>query len=452
MDSKEDFFKQTEVGLIPEEWRVSTLSGLVMRITKGTTPTTIGGKFVASGINFVKVESLNDDGTINKEKFMHIDEETNTLLSRSRLQTNDLLYSIAGTIGRVSIVTEDILPANTNQAVAIIRPNLEKISLQYLRYALINPELKKYLLSKVVHAVQANLSLTEIGNCPIPVPKPDEQQSIAKILSNLDSKIELNQRMNKTLEAVGEAVFRRWFVDFEFPDLEGKPYRSSGGKMVYNSALNKEIPAKWVAKEIGELAKINEHSINKDFKYSEIEYIDIDSVDQGIIRNPQILRLADAPSRAKRIVKNQDIIISTVRPNLKHFAFIQNAKPNTIVSTGFAVISPMKGNSKFLYYHITTDKYTNYLSAIADSHTSTYPSFNPDIIQKSLVAYPDENEQQMTTNLPSQLDLIMEGLFGKVENNSKQISTLSRLRDMLLPKLMSGKIRVPIPSANMETT
>ena len=98
------------------------------------------------------------------------------------------------------------------------------------------------------------------------------------------------------------------------------------------------------------------------------------------------------------------------------------------------------------------ENFTNYLSAIADSHTSTYPSFNPDIIQKSLVAYPDENEQQMTTNLPSQLDLIMEGLFGKVENNSKQISTLSRLRDMLLPKLMSGKIRVPIPSANMETT
>ena len=256
--------------------------------------------------------------------------------------------------------------------------------------------------------------------------------------------------MNRTLEAIGHAVFKRWFVNFEFPNEEGKPYKSSGGEMVYNSELDKEIPAKWVDKEIGELAKINERSINRDFKYSKIEYIDIDSVDQGIIKNRQILQLADAPSRAKRIVENNDTIISTVRPNLKHFALIQDAKPNTIVSTGFAVISPMKRNSKFLYYHLTTDKYTNYLSAIADAHTSTYPSFNPSIIQKSVVAYPDENGEKVMANLPLQFDLIMEDLFGKIENCNKQISTLSQLLDRLLSKLMSGRIRVPIQNAEAD--
>jgi len=277
-----------------------------------------------------------------------------------------------------------------------------------------------------------------------------EQQEIASILSSINLKIRINQQMNRTLEAIGHAVFKRWFVNFEFPNEEGKPYKSSGGEMVYNSELDKEIPAKWVDKEIGELAKINERSINRDFKYSKIEYIDIDSVDQGIIKNRQILQLADAPSRAKRIVENNDTIISTVRPNLKHFALIQDAKPNTIVSTGFAVISPMKRNSKFLYYHLTTDKYTNYLSAIADAHTSTYPSFNPSIIQKSVVAYPDENGEKVMANLPLQFDLIMEDLFGKIENCNKQISTLSQLLDRLLSKLMSGRIRVPIQNAEAD--
>jgi len=96
MVSEEGAFKQTEVGLIPEEWGILTLSELVTKITKGTTPTTIGGRFVDNGINFVKVESLNDDGTINKKKFMHIDEETNTLLSRSRLQKMTCCIQLLG--------------------------------------------------------------------------------------------------------------------------------------------------------------------------------------------------------------------------------------------------------------------------------------------------------------------------------------------------------------------
>jgi len=254
MSSEEGKFKHTEAGLIPEEWRISTLSELALKITKGTTPTTIGGRFTDNGINFVKVECLNDDGTISKEKFMYVDEETNELLSRSELQINDLLYSIAGTIGRVSIVTGDILPANTNQAVAIIRPNLGKINLYYLRYALVNPKLKNYLLSKVVHAVQANLSLTEIGNCPIPIPKPKEQQSIAKILSDLDAKIAVNVKMNRALEAVGQTVFKRWFVDFDFPNEEGKPYKSSGGEFA-TSELGM-IPKDWCVEKISDVLEL----------------------------------------------------------------------------------------------------------------------------------------------------------------------------------------------------
>jgi type I restriction enzyme S subunit len=327
--------------------------------------------------------------------------------------------------------------------------NEKKLDLRYLYYHL---QLSLNLLRDFSQGTSTKfLTMRILKDLEINLPSIEEQKKISKTLSDLDEKIRASKQMNENLEAIGQAVFKRWFVDFEYPNEEGKPYKSSGGEMVYSSALDKEIPAKWVAKEIGELAKINELSINRDFKYSEIEYIDIDSVDQGVIRNPQIVQLTDAPSRAKRIVKNQDIIISTVRPNLKHFAFIQKAKPNTIVSTGFAVITPNKGNSKFLYYHLTADKYTNYLSAIADSHTSTYPSFNPDIIQKSMVAYPGEKEQA-AANLPSLFDSILEGLFCKIENNSKQIATLSQLRDILLPKLLSGKIRVPVTKQNVEAT
>jgi len=180
------------------------------------------------------------------------------------------------------------------------------------------------------------------------------------------------------------------------------------------------IPEDWEIKSIKDIVKINERTINKDFRFPEIEYIDIDSVDNGIINNKQHFQLNDAPSRAKRIIRKNDIIISTVRPNLKHFAFIKEAKPNTIVSTGFAVISCKKVNSKFLYYYLTTDKVTDHLSAIADSHTSTYPSFNPNVIENLLAPYPREQEQERIAKILSDLD-------SKIELNQQMNKTLEEM-------------------------
>lgn len=109
-----------------------SLGDLCIRITKGTTPTTLGRQFTATGINFVKVESITNDGQFLISKFDHIDEETDRLLARSRLNEGDIVFTIAGTIGRVGLVGADILPANTNQAVAIIRPDSSKLDGTYL--------------------------------------------------------------------------------------------------------------------------------------------------------------------------------------------------------------------------------------------------------------------------------------------------------------------------------
>ena len=347
----------------------------------------------------------------------------------------------SGNLGKPIFIKSDYWPHNTSLYVSEFHCS----DPSFVYYFLKTLNLAEFNSGSAVPSLNRN----HIHTMDVVVPKEiGEQEAIGRILSRLDSRIELNKQMNGVLEAVGEAVFRRWFVDFEFPDGEGKPYRSSGGKMVYNKELDKEIPAEWSAKPIGKLVKINENSINKEFTYSEIEYIDIDSVDEGFIKSRQILQLSNAPSRAKRIVKNQDIIISTVRPNLKHFAFIQGAKPNTIVSTGFVVLSPINTSTKLLYYHLTSDQYTNFLSAIADSHTSTYPSFNPDIIQNSLIPYPTETDDQGMAKTVFQFDSIVSGLFSKIHTNHEQISTLSQIRDLLLPRLMSGKIRVPVSKEN----
>ncbi len=184
------------------------------------------------------------------------------------------------------------------------------------------------------------------------------------------------------------------------------------------------IPKDWDLSKVGDIARINEVAITKTFPYDEIEYVDIDSVENGIIRNVQRIRLKEAPSRAKRIVKSNDIIISTVRPNLRHFALINQSKPNTIVSTGFAVISAKKVNPKFLYYYLTTEKYTNYLTAIADAHTSAYPSFNPDLIENSLVPLPEREEQDRIAKILFDIDT-------KIELNQQMNKSLEAIGQAL---------------------
>jgi len=181
-----------------------------------------------------------------------------------------------------------------------------------------------------------------------------------------------------------------------------------------------ELPEGWELTPLRELAVVNDKTIDKSFTFNELEYIDIASVDKGRILERKKIQRNEAPSRAQRICRDNDILLSTVRPNLKHFAFLNESKPNTIASTGFAVISAQKIVPRFLYHYLTTDKYTDFLSAIADAHTSTYPAFNPDVLENSLIPVPPEPEQRAIAKILSDLD-------DKIELNHRMNKTLESI-------------------------
>jgi type I restriction enzyme S subunit len=166
------------------------------------------------------------------------------------------------------------------------------------------------------------------------------------------------------------------------------------------------IPKGWKMTTLGEVAEVNSSTIDKNFTFDEIEYIDVASVEERKLTETQKLKLENAPSRAKRIVVDDSVLISTVRPNLKHYCFIRKAKPNLIASTGFAVVNSQQGKSDpyYLYNLLTTNEYTNYLIKIADSQTSTYPAFNPSIIQNSKFIFPSFTEQRAIAAVLASLD------------------------------------------------
>ena len=165
------------------EWKNIKLSEITSLITKGTTPTSIGYSFVEQGVNFVKSESITASRRLDKNKYCHISEITHEKLKRSQLQVNDLLFSMAGMfLGKTAIVMEDDLPANTNQAVAIIRIIPELADVKYIYYYLNQKQIIFYINSATGQSAQPNINLKQIGNLDIKLPDLETQRKISSIL------------------------------------------------------------------------------------------------------------------------------------------------------------------------------------------------------------------------------------------------------------------------------
>ena len=197
------------------------LSELCSVVTKGTTPTTLGKPFVDRGINFLKAESILDNHSLDKGKFAHIDEETHDMLKRSVIYAGDIVFTIAGTLGRFALIDSDILPANTNQAVAIIRADKGKISPEYLYACFIGNWHNDYYSKRVQQAVQANLSLTTIKSLPIPVLTQDKMVSYMALISPIIMMLKQNEIENERLATIRDSLLPRLLSgEIDVPDIQ----------------------------------------------------------------------------------------------------------------------------------------------------------------------------------------------------------------------------------------
>ena len=185
------------------------LADLCAVVTKGTTPTTLGKPFVSEGINFIKAESIQDNHSIDKNKFAYIDDETNNLLKRSIISAGDIVFTIAGSLGRFAIVDDSVLPANTNQAVAIIRADERKVTPEYLYSFFLGNWHNDYYTKRIQQAVQANLSLGTIKSLPIPVLSDQKMHEYLGLITPLIAMTKSNEQEITRLEQVRDTLLPR---------------------------------------------------------------------------------------------------------------------------------------------------------------------------------------------------------------------------------------------------
>ena len=235
------------------EWKNDVLANHAYLITKGTTPTSLGKGFKEFGINFIKAESITNDGKFIPAAFAFIDEVTHELLKRSQLHYGDILFSIAGVLGRVAIVNNNILPANTNQALALIRlSNNSEIEKGFLMYLLKSEFVKEQIRRINVQAAQANFSLGDINRLRIQYPEILEQRRIEKILTICDTVITQTESAIAKYKAIKQGLLHDLFT--RGLDANGKLRTSyQEAPELYKESDLGMIPKAWEVKRLEEL-------------------------------------------------------------------------------------------------------------------------------------------------------------------------------------------------------
>ena len=249
------------------EMKKYKLSEICKNITDGEQGTVVdspnGEYFLLSNKNIsdgkIIINSL-ADRRIDKQTFDKINK-------RTRLEKDDVLISTVGTLGKLCIV-ESNYNYTVQRSVGIIKPNQEKLISKYLKYLLMSNTYQNLLNNTSKGAVQKCIFIDDLKNLEVSLPSLEIQQKIATVLSSLEDKIALNRRINAKLEQMAKHLYDHWFVQFDFPNAEGKPYKASGGKMVYNETLKREIPEGWEVKKISDLLECD---ISGDWGEEEID-------------------------------------------------------------------------------------------------------------------------------------------------------------------------------------
>ena len=408
------------------EWTSIALEDLADDITVGFVGS-MTQEYVESGIPFLRSKNV-EPYRINLDDLCYVSSEFHQKIKKSALSPGDVVIVRTGKPGAAAIIPESFPVANCSDLV-IVRPS-PKLDRNFLIYYL-NSIAVRHINSRLVGAVQQHFNIGAARELKIHCPPIEEQQEIASVLTSLDRKISNLRQQNETLEAIAQTLFKHWFVDFEFPNENGKPYKSSGGEMV-RSELG-EIPAGWHIGKLGDVVNVNAKSISNGYKHTNIEYIDISSVGIGNLEGTSSYRLKDAPSRARRLVTHGNVIWSGVRPNRKSYLFISHPPDNLVVSTGFITLTPNLIPSSYLYSWVTTDSFVEYLTFNASG--SAYPAVKAEHFEIADVLLP---EKLILNKFHGVVDTMRE----KIYQNALQIQTLTKTRDVLLPKLMSGKLRI----------
>ena len=348
---------------------------------------------------------------------------------RSKVDKWDVLFSMIGTIGEMVIIKEE--PDFAIKNIGLFKAKDEYTS-KWIYYYLQSPKAQSEILSSLKGSTQQYISLTDLRNFPITYPPIKEGWGIIQILSSLDDKIELNNKINQELETLSQTLFKQWFIDFEFPNENGEPYKSSGGEMV-DSELG-VIPKGWEVGLLNKIASLDKGNV-KPYENPEKQYFHYSLPDFDNGKKPSITNGKEILSSKYKITPFS-ILVSKLNPRIPRVWIITDCNENSICSTEFQVIKPKKIEYfSFLCTLCSSNTFFDSLKSKVTGTSSSHQRVNPNDIINYKFQIPKDD-------IILKFDSIISDIFIKKNNNIIENSSLILTRDTLLPKLISGELEI----------
>jgi len=426
------------------EWEVAPLGDLV-EPTRGISYGIVQpGSPVPDGVPIVRVSDVRN-GRIAVGDPLRVAESIEAAYARTRLRGGELLLTLVGTVGETAVVPPALAGWNTARAVAVI-PVRGEIGAYWVQIALRSPVVQELIGSRLNTTVQATLNLRDVAELPIVLPPPRERDAIARVLRPLDDKIELNRRRNETLDAIARALFKSWFIDFEpvRAKAEGrdtglpKPIADLFPNRLVDSELG-EIPEGWDVATVAALANVvggsTPSTANPAFWQDGQHYWatpkDLSTLSTPVLLNTE-RKITDAgvAQISSGLLPPGTVLLSSRAP----IGYLAIAQIPVAINQGFIALIPSRGVSNLfllLWAEWAHDE------IVSRANGSTFLEISKANFRPIPIARPP-------TPIFAAFDKFVGPLFARVVSNERQCCTLTGLRDSLLPKLVSGELRLNI--------
>ena len=413
---------------LPDKWSWVLSNDISTFITNGVHSPTSQQDLLNINMKMLRITDIDENGKSDLTGLPYCTRFTEKDYDKT-IKRNDIYISFTGNkLGKRYLAKQsynDIVFAHY-----FVRWQPIIVNPRYIYYVVLSHHFDRFMFEHTLGSAQPNLKVTDLKRVPIPLAPLEEQEKIANILSSLDDKIELNNEMNKTLEEMAQSIFKRWFVDFEFPNEDGQSYKSSGGEMV-ESELGM-IPKGWEVKELGEVININPRESLK--KGEEKIYVEMANLPLNYAR---ITNYIEKPFNGGTKFRNGDTLLARITPCLENgkTAIVDFLEENDLAfgSTEYIVMRPKVLNQYYIYCLSRNEDFRNY--AIKNMNGSSgRQRVDANTIKQYRIPCPDEN----TLELYNQFCV---SLFNQMKKNDDESKVLGDIRDTLLHKLMSGDIK-----------
>lgn len=426
------------------EWVTTTLGEVVAK-GKGKIQTGPFGSqlhaadYVDVGIPCIMPTNMKDN-RVDLTDIAFITEEDAKRLSQHLVQEGDIVYSRRGDVTQKALIRKSEAGYFCGTGCLLVRPGTA-IDSEFLTYHLSTPSNQAWIMNQAVGAHMANLNTGILVKVPLRVPDRAEQRKVAEVLSTLDAKIDLNNRINAELEALAKTIYDYWFVQFDFPDTHGRPYKSSGGAMVWSDALKREIPLGWEARPLSELVSVSTNSINPaDAEDKSYRHMSIPGFDAS---GSFVSELGSSIGSNKFTVERNDLLISKLNPWFNRVV-ADTSHEDMICSTEFVVWRCGNATDQaYLNAIATHPRFIAHCTRSASGTSNSHKRVNPQVMMRYLTPY--------SAGAAKQFGKLVAPFLAQRIRNGAENRELTQLRDWLLPLLMNGQVYVGDPAGGCQT-